>query len=187
MPSRTMTCHVLVFPLFLSLSLARVSEDMSSFLFYPFIWHLFREFCLRSRRRRVVESFTNCRLCSTSTDTMRNSSTHTSPEKQPMKIYRSVTDHDASADADHSQKNDRALSTTSMYGRDSRYVTPRARERERTWADGSDAVHLPVAIVSRFSCRHQDDMIVTPFAQLLASLKNVRKNFVDLTHIPPDR
>ncbi|CAF3657652.1 unnamed protein product [Rotaria sordida] len=35
--------------------------------------------------------------------------------------------------------------------------------------------------------RHQDDMIVTPFAQLLASLKNVRKNFVDLTHIPPDR
>ncbi|CAF0948329.1 unnamed protein product [Rotaria sordida] len=34
---------------------------------------------------------------------------------------------------------------------------------------------------------HQDDMIVTPFAQLLASLKNVRKNFVDLTHIPPDR
>ncbi|CAF0826342.1 unnamed protein product [Adineta ricciae] len=35
--------------------------------------------------------------------------------------------------------------------------------------------------------RHQDDMIVTPFAQLLASLKNVRKNFVDLTHIPPER
>ncbi|UJR21438.1 hypothetical protein I4U23_024524 [Adineta vaga] len=34
---------------------------------------------------------------------------------------------------------------------------------------------------------HQDDMIVTPFAQLLASLKNVRKNFVDLTHIPPER
>ena len=30
-------------------------------------------------------------------------------------------------------------------------------------------------------------MIVTPFAQLLASLKNVRKNFVDLTHIPSDR
>jgi hypothetical protein len=30
-------------------------------------------------------------------------------------------------------------------------------------------------------------MIVTPFAQLLASLKNVRKNFVDLTHIPPER
>ncbi|CAF1196377.1 unnamed protein product [Rotaria sordida] len=34
---------------------------------------------------------------------------------------------------------------------------------------------------------HQDDMIVTPFAQLLASLKNVRKNFIDLTHIPPER
>jgi len=34
---------------------------------------------------------------------------------------------------------------------------------------------------------HQDDMIVTPFAQLLASLKNVRKNLIDLTHIPPDR
>ncbi|CAF5181355.1 unnamed protein product, partial [Rotaria magnacalcarata] len=30
-------------------------------------------------------------------------------------------------------------------------------------------------------------MIVTPFAQLLASLKNVRKNFVDLTRIPPER
>ncbi|CAF0948348.1 unnamed protein product [Rotaria sordida] len=40
---------------------------------------------------------------------------------------------------------------------------------------------------SKLSGKHQDDMIVTPFAQLLASLKNVRKNFVDLTHIPPDR
>ncbi|CAF1565063.1 unnamed protein product, partial [Didymodactylos carnosus] len=34
---------------------------------------------------------------------------------------------------------------------------------------------------------HQDDMIVTPFAQILASLKNVRKNFVELTKIPPER
>ncbi|CAF2577695.1 unnamed protein product [Rotaria sp. Silwood2] len=40
---------------------------------------------------------------------------------------------------------------------------------------------------SKLSSKHQDDMIVTPFAQLLASLKNVRKNFVDLTHIPPER
>ncbi|CAF1043388.1 unnamed protein product [Rotaria sordida] len=40
---------------------------------------------------------------------------------------------------------------------------------------------------SKLSNKHQDDMIVTPFAQLLASLKNVRKNFIDLTHIPPER
>ncbi|CAF0723134.1 unnamed protein product [Adineta ricciae] len=40
---------------------------------------------------------------------------------------------------------------------------------------------------SKSSQKHQDDMIVTPFAQLLASLKNVRKNFVDLTRIPPEK
>ena len=30
--------------------------------------------------------------------------------------------------------------------------------------------------------RHQDELIVTPFAQILASLKNVRQNFVTLSN-----
>jgi cAMP-specific phosphodiesterase 4 len=49
------------------------------------------------------------------------------------------------------------------------------------------SILLLLLLLLQLCCRHQDDMIVTPFAQLLASLKNVRKNFVDLTHIPPDR
>ncbi|UJR27977.1 hypothetical protein I4U23_009235 [Adineta vaga] len=50
------------------------------------------------------------------------------------------------------------------------------------------AIKKPILrLGSKLSTKHQDDMIVTPFAQLLASLKNVRKNFVELTHIPPER
>ena len=34
------------------------------------------------------------------------------------------------------------------------------------------------------SSRHAEDMIVTPFAQILASLRSVRQNYLNLTHIP---
>ena len=32
--------------------------------------------------------------------------------------------------------------------------------------------------------RHGEDLIVTPFAQILASLRNVRNNYITLTNIP---
>ncbi|CAG2178356.1 unnamed protein product, partial [Oppiella nova] len=33
-------------------------------------------------------------------------------------------------------------------------------------------------------CRHGEDLIVTPFAQILASLRNVRNNYIHITNIP---
>ncbi|XP_012942194.1 cAMP-specific 3',5'-cyclic phosphodiesterase 4A [Aplysia californica] len=33
--------------------------------------------------------------------------------------------------------------------------------------------------------RHAEDLIVTPFAQILASLRSVRTNYVTLTNVPP--
>lgn len=38
-----------------------------------------------------------------------------------------------------------------------------------------------------FHCRHADDLIVTPFAQILASLRSVRQNYVSLTNVPSTR
>ena len=35
-----------------------------------------------------------------------------------------------------------------------------------------------------FHCRHAEDLIVTPFAQILASLRSVRNNYVSLTNVP---
>ncbi|KAK3791773.1 hypothetical protein RRG08_028921 [Elysia crispata] len=35
------------------------------------------------------------------------------------------------------------------------------------------------------SSRHAEDLIVTPFAQILASLRSVRSNYVNLTNVPP--
>ena len=32
--------------------------------------------------------------------------------------------------------------------------------------------------------RHGEDLIVTPFAQILASLRSVRNNYINLTNIP---
>ena len=32
--------------------------------------------------------------------------------------------------------------------------------------------------------RHGDDLIVTPFAQILASLRSVRNNYINLTNLP---
>ena len=34
-----------------------------------------------------------------------------------------------------------------------------------------------------FDCRHAEDLIVTPFAQILASLRTVRSNYVTLTNL----
>ena len=34
-----------------------------------------------------------------------------------------------------------------------------------------------------FHCRHAEDLIVTPFAQILASLRSVRQNYVSLTNV----
>lgn len=35
-----------------------------------------------------------------------------------------------------------------------------------------------------FNFRHAEDLIVTPFAQILASLRSVRNNYVSLTNVP---
>ena len=35
--------------------------------------------------------------------------------------------------------------------------------------------------------RHGEDLIVTPFAQILASLRSVRSNYVMLTNVPAPR
>lgn len=40
---------------------------------------------------------------------------------------------------------------------------------------------------SCFHSRHADDLIVTPFAQILASLRSVRNNYVMLTNTSRDR
>ena len=45
------------------------------------------------------------------------------------------------------------------------------------YVDLSDVLYL------LFS-RHGEDLIVTPFAQILASLRNVRNNYITLTNIP---
>lgn len=37
------------------------------------------------------------------------------------------------------------------------------------------------------SSRHAEDLIVTPFAQILASLRSVRANYVSLTNVPGNR
>ena len=38
-----------------------------------------------------------------------------------------------------------------------------------------------------FYFRHGEDLIVTPFAQILASLRNVRNNYITLTNVPAPR
>ena len=35
--------------------------------------------------------------------------------------------------------------------------------------------------------RHGEDLIVTPFAQILASLRSVRNNYISLTNVPAPR
>uniref|UniRef100_A0A7E4UMQ9 Phosphodiesterase n=1 Tax=Panagrellus redivivus TaxID=6233 RepID=A0A7E4UMQ9_PANRE len=48
------------------------------------------------------------------------------------------------------------------------------------WAFSSSIEHK-----NKESHRHGDDLIVTPFAQLLASLRNVRSNFIAIANLPP--
>lgn len=38
-----------------------------------------------------------------------------------------------------------------------------------------------------FNSRHADDLIVTPFAQILASLRSVRNNYIALTNVQAPR
>ncbi|EFN82301.1 cAMP-specific 3',5'-cyclic phosphodiesterase [Harpegnathos saltator] len=38
-----------------------------------------------------------------------------------------------------------------------------------------------------FDCSHGEDLIVTPFAQILASLRSVRNNFLSLTNVPTNK
>jgi hypothetical protein len=49
--------------------------------------------------------------------------------------------------------------------------------------NGSDDYFIP----SFFPFRHGEDLIVTPFAQILASLRSVRSNYVMLTNVPAPR
>ena len=49
------------------------------------------------------------------------------------------------------------------------------------------AVLMWVLPFSPLSCRHGEDLIVTPFAQILASLRSVRQNYVKLTGVPAPR
>lgn len=44
-----------------------------------------------------------------------------------------------------------------------------------------------IYILIKFFFRHGDDLIVTPFAQLLASLRNVRTNLMSITNLPPNK
>ena len=37
---------------------------------------------------------------------------------------------------------------------------------------------------SHYCSRNCEDYIVTPFAQILASLRNVRSNYINLTNLP---
>lgn len=38
-----------------------------------------------------------------------------------------------------------------------------------------------------FNFSHGEDLIVTPFAQILASLRSVRNNFLSLTNVPSQK
>ncbi|XP_076439876.1 3',5'-cyclic-AMP phosphodiesterase 4C-like isoform X2 [Babylonia areolata] len=47
------------------------------------------------------------------------------------------------------------------------------------------AASLPGAHPGTSEPQHAEDLIVTPFAQILASLRSVRQNYVSLTNVPP--
>ncbi|CAG5126256.1 unnamed protein product [Candidula unifasciata] len=50
----------------------------------------------------------------------------------------------------------------------------------------TSALRIPTQRRS-FWQRHAEDLIVTPFAQILASLRSVRSNYVSLTNVPGNR
>ena len=55
----------------------------------------------------------------------------------------------------------------------------RSRERRRDKSDQKFSNY--------FHCRHAEDLIVTPFAQVLASLRSVRNNYITLTNVQVSR
>ncbi|XP_043087520.1 cAMP-specific 3',5'-cyclic phosphodiesterase 4D isoform X5 [Puntigrus tetrazona] len=88
----------------------------------------------------------------------------------------------------HSQRRESFL-----YRSDSDYdLSPKSMSRNSSIASDMNN-HLPrPGLVSRrsepvISGNHGDDLIVTPFAQVLASLRTVRNNFAALTNLQQDR
>ncbi|XP_052463517.1 cAMP-specific 3',5'-cyclic phosphodiesterase 4D isoform X2 [Carassius gibelio] len=88
----------------------------------------------------------------------------------------------------HSQRRESFL-----YRSDSDYdLSPKSMSRNSSIASDMNN-HLPrPGLVSRrsepvISGNHGDDLIVTPFAQVLASLRTVRNNFATLTNLQQDR
>ncbi|KAG9338322.1 hypothetical protein JZ751_025995, partial [Albula glossodonta] len=88
----------------------------------------------------------------------------------------------------HSQRRESFL-----YRSDSDYdLSPKSMSRNSSIAsDMNNHLQRP-GLVSRrsepvISGNHGDDLIVTPFAQVLASLRTVRNNFAALTNLQQDR
>ncbi len=48
-------------------------------------------------------------------------------------------------------------------------------------------IHLIVFFLTSILSRHGEDLIVTPFAQILASLRSVRQSYIQLTNVPAPR
>ncbi|XP_078044198.1 phosphodiesterase dunce isoform X2 [Augochlora pura] len=70
-----------------------------------------------------------------------------------------------------------------LYRSDSDFdVSPKSMSRNSSIAsERFKETELPVERA------HGEDLIVTPFAQILASLRSVRNNFVSLTNVPPNK
>lgn len=60
-----------------------------------------------------------------------------------------------------------------------KYSRERSRERRRDKSNQSFSNY--------FHSRHAEDLIVTPFAQVLASLRSVRNNYITLTNVQVSR
>ncbi|XP_076377471.1 phosphodiesterase dunce isoform X6 [Megalopta genalis] len=77
-----------------------------------------------------------------------------------------------------------------LYRSDSDFdVSPKSMSRNSSIAsERFKETELPVEraiFTDQYS--HGEDLIVTPFAQILASLRSVRNNFVSLTNVPPNK
>ena len=46
---------------------------------------------------------------------------------------------------------------------------------------------IKCVLISVSVFRHGEDLIVTPFAQILASLRSVRQSYIQLTNVPAPR
>ena len=47
-----------------------------------------------------------------------------------------------------------------------------------------DVNNVMLFTLNNLNYRHPEDLIVTPFAQILAGLRNVRNNLIQLTNVP---